>query len=111
MQQNSKCRLYEDEDEMINHIISECSKLVQKENETKHNWMEKVIHWELCKRLKFDLSTELCIHKPESNLEIEKPKIQWDFEIHTDHLILAKRLELVRNNKKSENFTIPVEWK
>ena len=30
-QQNSKCRLCGDRDEMINHIISECSKLAQKE--------------------------------------------------------------------------------
>ena len=29
-QQNSKCRLCGDSDETINHIISECSKLVQK---------------------------------------------------------------------------------
>ena len=28
-QQNSKCRLYGDRDETINHIISECSKLAQ----------------------------------------------------------------------------------
>ena len=31
MQQNSKCRLCSDRDENINHIISECSKLAQKE--------------------------------------------------------------------------------
>ena len=30
-QQNSKCRLCSDRDETINHIISECSKLAQKE--------------------------------------------------------------------------------
>ena len=30
-QQNSKCRLCGDRDETINHIISECSKLGQKE--------------------------------------------------------------------------------
>ena len=30
-QQNSKCRLCSDRDETINHIISECSKLPQKE--------------------------------------------------------------------------------
>ena len=30
-QQNSKCRLCGDRDETINHIISECSKLTQKE--------------------------------------------------------------------------------
>ena len=30
-QQNSKCRLWGDRDETINHIISACSKLAQKE--------------------------------------------------------------------------------
>ena len=30
-QQNSKCKLFGDRDEMINHIISECSKLAQKD--------------------------------------------------------------------------------
>ena len=30
-QQNSKCTLCDDRDETINHIISECSKLAQKE--------------------------------------------------------------------------------
>ena len=43
-QQNSKCRLYGDRDETINHIIRECSKLAQNENETRHDWVGKVIH-------------------------------------------------------------------
>ena len=47
MQQNSR---YSDRDEMINHIISECSKLAQKEYETRQNSVGKVIHWELCKK-------------------------------------------------------------
>ena len=54
MQQNSKCRLCDDRDEMINCIISECSKLAQKEFKTKHDWVDKVIHWKLCKKFKFD---------------------------------------------------------
>ena len=36
MQQNSKCRLCGDRDETINHIISECSKLAQREYKTRH---------------------------------------------------------------------------
>ena len=52
-QQNSRCRLCSDRDETINHIISECSKLSQKEYKTRHDWVGKVIHWELCKMLKF----------------------------------------------------------
>ena len=45
-QQNSKCRLCSDRDETINHIISECSKLAQKEYKTRHDNVGKVIHWE-----------------------------------------------------------------
>ena len=56
-QQNSKCRLCGDRDETINHIISECSILAQKEYKARHNWIGKVIHWEMCKNLKFDIQT------------------------------------------------------
>ncbi len=37
-QQNSKCRLCGDRDETINYIISECSKLAQKEYNARHDW-------------------------------------------------------------------------
>ena len=36
-QQNSKCSLCGDRDETINHIISECSKLAQKEYKNRHD--------------------------------------------------------------------------
>ena len=36
-QQSSKCRLCGDRDETINHIISECSKLAQKEYKARHD--------------------------------------------------------------------------
>ena len=31
-----------DKDETINHIISKCNKLVQKESKTKHDWVRKI---------------------------------------------------------------------
>ena len=37
-QQNTECRLCCDRDETINHIISECSKLAQKDYKTRHDW-------------------------------------------------------------------------
>ena len=49
MYQNRKCRLSGDRDEKVNPIISECSKLAQKEDKTRHDWVGKMIHWELCK--------------------------------------------------------------
>ena len=63
-QQNSKCKLCGDRDEMINHIISECSKLAQKEYKTRHDSVAIVIHWVLSKKLKFDHTNKWYMHKP-----------------------------------------------
>ena len=52
--QNSKWKFYGERDETVNQIISKSSKLVQKDYKTRHDWVGKVIHWELCKRFKFD---------------------------------------------------------
>ena len=68
-QQNSKCRQCGDRNETINHIISECSKLAQKEYKTRHDWVGKVIHWEMCKKFKFDHMNKLYMHNQASVLE------------------------------------------
>ena len=71
MQQNSKCRLCGKRNEMINHIINECSKLQQKKSPV-YDWVGKVIHWELCKKLKFDHPTKWYIRKRESRIRCKK---------------------------------------
>ena len=68
-QQNSKCRLCGDRDETTNHIISECSKLAQKEYKARHDWVDKVIHWEMCKKFKFDHINKWFLHNPAPILE------------------------------------------
>ena len=57
IQQNSKCRLCGDRYETINHIIRECSKLAQKEYKARHDWVGKVIYWEICKKYNLALLT------------------------------------------------------
>ena len=47
MQQNSKYRLWGERDKTVNHIISECSKLIQKMYKNRYDWVGKVIYWEL----------------------------------------------------------------
>ena len=39
-------------DETVNHMISVCRQLAPKEYKTRHDWVGKVIYWELRKRLK-----------------------------------------------------------
>ena len=89
-------------DETINHVISECSKLEQKGYKTRYVWMGKVLHWELCKKLKFDHTHKWYMHNPEYVIENETHKLVWDFEIKTNHQILARRPDLIITNKKQK---------
>ena len=91
--------LYGDRDEKIYHIITECSKLAQKEYKTRHNWVGKMIHWEMCQKFKFDHTNKLYMHKPASVLENDTHKHRWDFDIHTDHLISVRRSDLIIINQ------------
>ena len=78
-QQNSKYRLGRKRDETVNYIINECSKIAQKEYNTLHDWVGKVIHLELRKRLKFDHTTKCYIHKTEFIQVNETHRIPWLF--------------------------------
>ena len=48
-QEDSKCRMCRKVDESINHIVSECPKLAQKDYKRRHGWVGKKIHLEVCK--------------------------------------------------------------
>ena len=76
-----KQKLCGDKDERVNHI-SECSELVQKEYKTRQDWVGKVIHWELCKKFKFNYTNKWYMHNPEAVLENNTYQLLWDFEIH-----------------------------
>ena len=108
-QQNSKDRLCGDRDETINHMKSECSKLAQKEYKTRHNWIGKVILWEMCKKFKFDHTNKWYMHNPVPVLENSTHKFLWDFDVHTDHLIFARRPDLIIINKKIIDFAVPAD--
>ena len=87
---------------MINRIISECSKIAQKEYTTRYDWVGKVIPWELCKKFKFDHTNKCYMYNLKSALENKTHKILWDFEIQTDYLISARLPDLVIVSKKKE---------
>ena len=117
IQQNSRCWLCGDRDETINHIISECCKLTQKEYKTRHEWVGKLIPWELCKKFEFDYMNKCSMHNLESVLENEMHKLLWNFEIQMDHLISAKWYDLIIINKKRKrtgqtvNFAVLTDHK
>ena len=87
---------------------------MQKEYKTRHYWVSKVIHSEMCKKFKFDHTSKWYMHNPAPILENNTHKLLWDFNGHTDHLISARRPDLIIINKKKRtckivNFAVPVD--
>ena len=113
-QQNSKCTLCGDRDETIYHIISECSKLAQNEYKARHDWVGKVIHWKICRKFQFNHTNKWYMHNSDPVLENDSHKLLWDFNIQKDHLIRARRPDLIIINKrkriwKNVNFAVPAD--
>ena len=74
-------------------------KLGQKEYKSRHNWMGKMIIWELCKKLKFNYITTWYVQKAEL-LKNETHKILEEFEIQMGLSIPAKKPDLMIINMK-----------
>ena len=61
--------------------------------------MGKKIHWEVCR--KYGLEAKGYEHEPQAICENEEYKILWDFSIQTDHVIEARRPDMIIVEKKS----------
>ena len=99
-------------DESIDHIVSGCSKLAQKEYKRRHDNLAKIVHGKLPRKCNFETGDKWYEHEPESVLGTEDYKILWDFSIQTDHVIEARRPDLVVVDKKEKiceiiDFAVP----
>ena len=99
-QGDSLCRVCRKIDESIDHIVSGCSKLAQKEYKRRHDNLGKIVHWKLARKCNFEAGDKWYEHEPESVLENKDYKILWDFHIHTDYIVEAQRPDLVVVDKE-----------
>ena len=65
-----------------------------------------MIDWELCKKFKFDHTNKLYKHNPTSVFENGTQKLFWDFDIQTNHLMSARRPDLMIISKKKRECKI-----
>ena len=109
-QGDSVCRMCRKVDESIDHIVSGCNKLAQKEYKRRHDKLGKIVHWKLSRKRSFEAGDKWYEHEPESALENEDYKILWGFSIQTD-VIEARRLDLVVDDKERScriiDFAVP----
>ena len=102
-QGDSLCRMCRKVDESIDHIVSGCSKLAQKEYKRRQDNLGKIVHWKLARKCNFEAGDKWYEHEPENVLENEDYKILWDFSIQTGHVIEARRPDLVVVDKKERS--------
>ena len=76
----------------------------------------------MCKKFKFDHTKKWYMHNPVPVLENNAHKLLWDFDIHTNHLISARKPDLIiikktKNKKKQKekrtskivDFAVPAD--
>ena len=93
-------------DKNIDHIVSGCSKLAQKEYKRRHDNLRKIVHWKLARICNFKAGDIWCEHESKSVLENEDYKILCDFSTQNDYVIEAWRPDLIVVDKKERSCKI-----
>ena len=113
-QAESKCRLCGKVDERVRHMVCECPMLAKREYKRRHDWVCRKIHWEVCRKIGFDVNEKWYKNEPEQVMKNDSWKILWDFTIQTDHVIEARRPDMViidktQNECKIIDFACPFD--
>ena len=100
------CRICCTRNETISHIVSECGKLAQKNYKLRHDSVGRYVHWQFCEKLGFNSARLWYEHEQESVVENENFKILWDFIIQCEHMIEARRPDIVVVNEVKKEAMI-----
>ena len=68
--------------------------------------MAKKVHWEICKKNRFEHSEKWYEHALKVAVEHEEIKVLWDINIQCDNLIEARRPDLIVIDKKEQKGII-----
>ena len=79
----TECGICSRTDETINHIVSECPKLAQREYKRRHDWVGRRIHWGICRASGIHVKSKWYEYQPKVVIENDSSKILWDFTVQT----------------------------
>ena len=89
-------------DEMVGHLLCECSKMAQIQYKHRHDNVARIVHWAIAKQRGLDVEEKWYEHKPEPVIENANIKMLWDFTIQTlnakTDLHLSKNKTIFRLN-------------
>ena len=99
--------------ESVQHLVSGCEKLAQKEYKRGHNNVAKKVHWDLCKKNGLEHTEKWYEHIPEGAVGNEEVKVLRDINVQCD-MIEARRPDIILIDKKKQkgiiiNIAVPVD--
>ena len=90
----------------MQHLVSGCEKLAQREYKRRHDNVAKKVHWVICKKNGLEHTEKWCEHVPEGAVENEEVKMLWDINIQCDNVIEARRPDIILIDKKERKGII-----
>jgi len=100
---SSRFRLCGCADETVDHLVSCCSYLVQREYKGRHDAVASLIHWTLAKEMKFPVHECWWKHSPCGVLDNDNCKLLCDFAIITDAYVYHKHPDITFVDKHSDS--------
>ena len=92
--------------ETISHIVSECSKLAQREYKRRHDNVARMVHWKLRQKFNLEKSEKWYLHNPQTVSENVNQKLIWGMNIQYDNIIVERRPDIVIVNKMEKGKII-----
>eukprot|EP00957_Ditylum_brightwellii_P167362 12741213-Ditylum_brightwellii.AAC.1 len=94
------CRLCQQKDETVWHIVSGYPKLAGAKYTKRHNDVAHYIHWNLLKERSIEVLVQWWKHVPIASVLDGDTTITWDLKIITDKSLEHNRPDIVLYNKK-----------
>ena len=95
------CRLCHEYEVLIQHILSTCPVLAPTSYLGRHNVMDRVLHWHLCR---FFTAGSWYGDHPFPISENGNAKLLWDFGVVTDHHVESNRPDVVLFYKQEKRI-------
>jgi len=108
---DSKCRLCQQFDQIIDHIISACPVLAKEEYIKRHDRVCAQLHFNICKETGVQLDKKHWQEHVPKSVETSqggKVTILWNQQVQTDRTIPNNKPDIIRDNEKGTCMLIDV---
>ena len=102
----SKCRLYKQHEETIDHLTLACPILAKNEYLMRHDKVCTHLHYSMCKALGTETTGKWYTHIPKPVCEDGDVTLLWNQAVHTDREVTANRPDIIIKNKKKKTCTL-----